>query len=523
MLPGLDLAIVVAYLVVTVVVGVVFTRFVRGRDDFMVAGRSLGTWLALASLTGSELALITIMYSAQKGFSGGFASFHIAVIAGLMALFVGVTGFVIVPLRRAGVVTVPEFYEKRFGRRTRILGGILLTCGGVLNFGLFLKVGADFVVGVTGLDPRGSALVAVMLSLLAIVLLYTMLGGMVSVVLNDYVQFVVVALGLLLLVALGWRHFGWEGLVDTVQRLRDRPGFDPTVKGSGFGPEYMGWQAILGLVSCAIWPTAVARALAARDTGVVRRQFMLASVTFLIRFLLPYFVGICAFVWLAQKNATFWCMDLAVAGGTVLPGKPTGFALPGHGQEDSLLAFPRYIRATVPSGLLGLVVAAMLAAFMSNLSSYLMTWAASITRDVVAPFRKGGLTQGAEIGLTRVFVFLIGAWLVVYGLFVDVGTDVWDYLGITGAIYFTGAIPVLVLGIYWRRASSAGAVGALLCGFSALLGLRPVQNWLGRGTLAHPYWPEAWVGLFTLGLAVAVMVALSIWMPDGERAEGGER
>ena len=512
MLPALDLAIVFAYLVVTIVVGVYFTRHVKGASHFMVAGRSLGTWLAIATLTGSELALITIMYSAQKGFTGGFAAFHIAVVAGVMALFVGISGFVIVPLRRAGVVTVPEFYEKRFGRRTRILGGILLTCGGVLNFGLFLKVGADFVVGVTGLDPKGNALVLVMLCLMAVVLLYTMLGGMVSVVLTDYVQFVIVALGLLALVWLGWTRFGWDGLVKVVTATRAEPGFDPTVAGSGFGPAYMSWQAVLGLVSCAIWPTSVARALSAKDTGVVRRQFLLASITFLIRFLLPYFIGICAFVWIVQQGATF----TSAPGETLAPGasmaKPTGFTLPGEPARDSLLAFPIYVKNTVPSGLLGLVIAAMLAAFMSNLSSYLITWASSITRDIVAPFVRAGISQKAEIGLTRLFVLLVGAWLVAFGLFFDPGTDVWDYLGITGAIYFTGAIPVLVFGIHWKRASSAGAVGALLCGFSALLGLKPIQDRIGV------HWSEAYVGLGTLGLALVTMIVLSLAVPDRKAA-----
>ena len=508
MLPALDLAIVIAYLVITVAVGVWFGRNVKGASHFMVAGRSLGTWLALATLTGSELALITIMYSAQKGFTGGFAAFHIAVVAGIVALCVGMTVFVVGPLRRIGVVTVPEYYEKRFDKRTRVIGGILLTCGGVLNFGLFLKVGADFVVGVTGLDPKGNALVLVMLGLMAIVLFYTMLGGMVSVVLTDYVQFVIVAIGLLALVWLGWSRFGWDELVRVVKETRAEPGFNPMVEGSGFGPAYVSWQAVLGLVSCAIWPTSVARALAARDVKVVRAQFLMASITFTIRFLLPYFIGICAFVWLVKQGATFsHAPNEAKAIGATLA-KPNGFTLPGQEPLGSLLAFPIYVKHTVPSGLLGLVIASMLAAFMSNLSSYLITWASSITRDVVAPFAKGGLSPKSEIGLTRLFVLLVGAWLVAFGLFFDPGTDVWDYLGITGAIYFTGAIPVLVLGIYWKGASAAGAVGALLCGFSALLGLKPIQGWIGLDV------PEAWVGLGTLTLAVTVMIVLSLLVPD---------
>ena len=69
-------------------------------------------------------------------------------------------------LREHKVLTIPEFYEKRFGRRTRILGGIMLAFGGLLNMGLFLKVGAMFIVGITGMDPDGNSLKMVMVSLL---------------------------------------------------------------------------------------------------------------------------------------------------------------------------------------------------------------------------------------------------------------------------------------------------------------------------------------------------------------------
>ena len=58
--------------------------------------------------------MVTIMFSAQKGFTGGFAAFHISVVAAAVILVVALTGFIVVPLRRMKVMTIPEFYEKRF-------------------------------------------------------------------------------------------------------------------------------------------------------------------------------------------------------------------------------------------------------------------------------------------------------------------------------------------------------------------------------------------------------------------------
>ena len=216
------------------------------------------------------------MYSAQKGFVGGFAAFHIALAAGIVTFLVGATGFFVFRLREMGVMTIPEFYERRFDRKTRILGGLMMALGGILNMGLFLKVGAMFIVGITGMSQASWALPAVMVFLITLVIIYTCLGGMVSVVISDYVQFVVLSFGLLLATYLALTELGWSNIFDTVRQQMGRTGFDPTVNEGGFGWEYIVWMGFLGLVSCGIWPTAVARALAMDSPKAVKRQFMFA-------------------------------------------------------------------------------------------------------------------------------------------------------------------------------------------------------------------------------------------------------
>ena len=83
----------------------------------------------------------------------------------------------------------------RFGKKVRIIGALLLVVGGILNMGLFLKVGAIFIQSIFGLDPQGSTLIIIMLALLVLVLIYTMSGGMISVIVTDYIQYVVLSIG----------------------------------------------------------------------------------------------------------------------------------------------------------------------------------------------------------------------------------------------------------------------------------------------------------------------------------------
>jgi len=520
-LSGLDLGIIVCYLAASVVIGLLANRVTTGLRGYLVAGQSLGTALSVATMTGSELGLITVMYQAQKGFTGGFAALHIGVIAGLVAVLVGLTGLIVVPLRRAGVMTIPEFYERRFSRKTRVLGGTLLAVGGLLNMGLFLRIGSQFLVAVTGLDPSGGLLPMIMTGLLALVLIYTVLGGMVSVVLTDYIQFVVLSVGLLLTTYLLLQQFGLDALFATVETHLGTAGLDPTRGEAGFGPGYISWMAVLGLVSVAIWPTAVSRALSARDTGVVKRQYLLSSIGFLVRFMLPCLLGICALTWLTQaSDATL----LTQVDGGFLPATPsdpiTHFQIGEAGRvQENIEAFPTMLPEVLPTGLLGVVCAAMLAALMSTHDSYLLCWASVLAHDVVGPLRaaKGRpLSETGQLLLTRVLVVAVGLWVLVWGVFYSPSQDVWDYIGITGAVYFTGAIAVLVGGLYWSRASETGAIAALLAGLGAVLGLGPVQRMLG---FEQPI--ASWaVGLCTLAVAAAAMVVGSLLVPDPPSAEG---
>jgi len=213
---ALDWIIVILYPLISVGIGIYVRKFIKNMRDFVTAGRNLGLWLGIATMTGTELGLITVMYSAQKGFTGGFAAFHIAVAAMIATFMVGLTGFIVYRLREMKVLTIPEFYEKRFDRKTRILGGIMMVLGGILNMGLFLKVGSMFIVGITGLSATSWALPAVMIFLITLVLIYTVLGGMISVVIADYVQFVVLSVSLLTITFIAISRLGWHNIFDTV-------------------------------------------------------------------------------------------------------------------------------------------------------------------------------------------------------------------------------------------------------------------------------------------------------------------
>jgi len=500
----LDWCIVVGYLIAVVSIGVYIRKYIASATDFMVAGRGLKTFLAIATMIGTELGLVTVMYSSQKGFTGGFAAFHIAFAAAIVTLFVGLSGFIVVPLRRMKVMTIPEFYERRFGRDVRILGGIILALSGILNMGMFLKAGSLFVTGVTGMASE-THLKIVMTVLLCMVLLYTTLGGMVSVAILDYIQFVVLSFSLIFASIMSIRYLGWSNIIDTVTREMGPSGFNPFDE-AGFGWSYVLWMFFMGLVSCAVWQTAVIRACSAKSTGIVRRIYTLSSVGFLIRFLIPYFFGICALVFIANNPAL----------------KETFLSPEGRANSDlSLTAMPFYLSQILPAGFIGIICAGMLAAFMSTHDSYLLCWSSVLTQDVVAPWFKRDLSSKTRLLLTRIFIVAIGLFILVWGLWYPLKQDLWDYMAISGAIYSIGGFALLAFGLYWKRASRVGAYLALLCGFLAILGLSAMQQLCAPVLNPIKAWfkiegdiSSAVIGLFVLCLAIVLMIVGSLLFPD---------
>lgn len=501
---AIDWVIVILYPLISLAIGLYVARFIKNMRDFVVAGRGLGVCLGIATMTGTELGLITVMYSAQKGFTGGFAAFHIALAAGIVTFLVGLTGFLVYRLREMQVLTIPEFYEKRFDRKTRILGGIMMALGGILNMGLFLLVGSKFIVGITGLAAESWALPIVMIFLIGLVLAYTCLGGMISVVIADYIQFVVLSFGLLLTCFMAVSKLGWTDIVSGVSEHMGPRGFDPTVAESGFGWEYIIWMGFVGLVSCGIWPTAVARALAMDSPAAVKRQYMFGSISFLIRFLIPYFWGICAFVFIMQSDSL---QEIFFPAGYPPPEK-----LPeGVKAMDNLYAMPLFLGRVLPAGIIGIITAGMVAAFMSTHDSYLLCWSSVLTQDVIAPIcesRGIELKARTRVMISRGLIVLIGLYVLYWGLIYTGSDDIWDYMAVTGAIYFTGAFALLLGGLYWKAASRDGAFLALLFGMIALLGLSPVQGWLGIDV------PAARIGLISIGATLAAMVVGSLCFPD---------
>src|SRR6185369_8276947 len=179
---AIDWAIVIGYLILCVGVGLVGKKYIGNVAHYLVAGRELGMYAGIATLAATEIGTITFMYNGELGYKYGFAAFAAALISGVVMIIVGRTGFVIRRFRELKLMTVPEYFEVKYSRGLRIVTGTLVALGGILNMGVFLRIEGEFLTVVSGIDAR--YLVGVMTAILLLELLYTVLGGMVSVVIT---------------------------------------------------------------------------------------------------------------------------------------------------------------------------------------------------------------------------------------------------------------------------------------------------------------------------------------------------
>lgn len=484
----IDGSIVGVYILVTMAAGIAVRKYVGKVEDFLIAGREMNLYLGIASLAATEFGMVTCMYTAQSGYINGFAGATPGILAALAMFFVGWTGFCVKPLRDAGVMTIPELFEKRFGSGIRWLSGVVIVLGGLLNMGVFLRTGGDFLVAVSGLDAK--YLEITMTALLVAVAVYTVLGGMLSVLVTDFLQFIVMSVGLLAvtILILTSADIGWGGLTETVRENYGAGGFNPFLNAK-LGWVYVLDNALLSVAMVLTWQTTIQRLLAAKDTRTGQQVYTRTSFFFLCRWLIPVIWGIAALAVLSPEEVG----------------------------DNNLLAMPKLLGQIVPLGLMGILVAAMLAADMSTDSAYMLTWSSVIYNDILAPFHKRRWSEKRGLLVSRAIVAAIGVFLLIYGLWWELEGSLWDYLRVTGNIYLSSMSVLLIACCYWKRANNWGAAGALITGALVPLAFLTMEKIPATQYFAQVVIGPSWSNIITYVIAATAMVVGSLMKPSGYR------
>ena len=463
--------------------------------DYFLAGRNAG-WFAIGgSLFASNIGSEHIVGLAGQGASTGMAMAHWE----LHAWVVVTLAWVFVPFYyRAGVHTVPEFLERRFNARAR---GILSVVSLVAY--VFTKVSVTVYAGALVFktllpDTFGSPENAFWIGAFATVFLtgiYTVFGGMRAVLYTDTAQAVVFLVGSFFITYFGLRELGgWSELKnicgkEAAQFALWRPLSDPDFP----------WLGILmasPIVGIWYWCTdqyIVQRTLSAKDLRNARRGALwgaLLKVTPVLIFLVPGLIG-----YALHQKGVISIPTKVVNGASVINGDQV---------------FPTMVANLLPSGLRGLVVAGLLAALMSSLSSLFNSSASLFTVDIYEKLRPGRSEKHLVfVGriATTVVVGLGILWIPVMRRVS--GGGLYQYLQSVQSYLAPPITAVFLLGLFWPRINSCGAVWGLGVGFILGLAKLTVQALFGSGKLESPAFLAA-IGDFNFLYFTGVLFAVSI-------------
>ena len=480
----IDWIIVVAYLAFSVAIGMIGRRYVGSVSHYLVAGRELGVYVGIATLAATEIGTITFMYNAELGYRYGFAAFVAALISGLVMIIIGRTGFIISRFRTLRLMTVPEFFELKYSRGLRLFTGTLVALGGILNMGVFLRIEGEFLTVVSGINAK--YLVMVMTIILLLELLYTVVGGMVSIVITDFVQYVLLSTATILISLYAVFHAGWHNIVSKVATTMGNAGFNP-IASPKFGLTFIVWQILLWFSIHTCWQTTAMRMFSTKDPETSKKVMTWTGFIFLGRGMLPMLWGIAALTMLGTG---------VTRGGVPLP------VLHGHVLEP-IDAMPAMLGSILGPGIKGIVVAGMLAATMSVNSSYLLGWSSVISQDIIMPARqvlgKAPLTSRRQILVNRVANLFVGLFLMFWGLYYTPPGAVYLYLNVTGTIFLAGAFVSVIGGLYWKRANVTGGYMAMLMGAVGVI-----------VPFFFLHWSENLTGFTAFTLAAAGLIAGSL-------------
>jgi len=208
----IDGSIIIIYLSLILFTAFWLKKYISNVDQFLVANRSVDVYLGIASLAATEFGIATCMANAELGYKYGLKGIIPGIALGVSMLIVGLTGFCIKPLRNMAVITIPQLLEKKFGKKIRWASGLVIVIGGLLNMGLFLRQAGVFLSITIGINA--GYLELLMTAVIIFVGFYTVIGGMVSVIITDYIQFVLMCFGFVTMTGILIYQFGWFEILD---------------------------------------------------------------------------------------------------------------------------------------------------------------------------------------------------------------------------------------------------------------------------------------------------------------------
>lgn len=411
----LDTAVLILYFGVLIVVGIIGVNKAKSEKDFLLAGSRLGYFTHVGCLAAVIIGGAATLGSTTLGYEFGVSGFWFVTMMGVGIASLGL--FLVKKITGYKVFTISQLLGKRYGEGTQLISAIV-TAIYTLMIVVTQVIGMGSVIHVL----LGWSVLTSMLIGGGIVLFYTILGGMWSITLTDIIQFVVMTVGVFFIM-FPYSVNSAGGLANVFASV---PEAHLTFTNIGWDKifQYFLLYAFGLMVSQDIWQ----RVFTAKNQKVMKSSAISAGIYSFFYGLVLSIVGMCALI--------------------VLPNL-----------SDTQSAFTSLALEILPAGMLGLVLAAVCSALMSNASGALFASATLITNDIIKVYFKKDMKDKEVIQTSRFVTLGLGILAIIFSVWIQnilVALDM-AYAILSGAIF----VP-LIVGLFWKRATSKAAFSAII-------------------------------------------------------------
>ena len=477
-LGAVDATVLVLYLIGLVAIGVRLRRRSHDTEGYFLAGRRIPWWAAGVSIFATQLSAITFVATPAVAYATDWL-----VLPGKLMIFAMAPIVVLLYLpffRRLDVTTAYEYLERRFSLSVRLFGSASFVAFQLMRMAIVVLLPALALARVTGIDVY--VCIAIMGALATI---YTVLGGMEAVVWTDVLQTVVLVGGMLAAMTVVVSELGGVAEVVTAAAADDKLRI---WSGSLSTTELASWSILLGTLALQFGPYTT-------DQSVVQRYLTTASER-----------GAARSIWLNGALAIpIGVLFMALGTCLYVFFKQRPEALPLAMQNDEV--FPLFVATQLPSGLTGLVIAAIFAASMSSLDSSMHSIATAVTVDWYERLSQNATESGA-LRLAKALTVALGVVAVVTASLLaafDI-QSLWFFFQKCLGLLSSGVVGVFALGVFTKRASSRGVLAGA---FASIL----TTAWLTWFSDLQ-FYLYAVVGIPT---CVVVGYLASLGLPDRDR------
>lgn len=451
--------IVVIYLLAMLFIGWYSSTKITSNTDFMVAGRRLGPFLMAGTLAATEIGGGSSLGVVENGMSGyGISSAWYIITMGFA--FVILT-FLAPKFRAATVKTVPEYFRRRYGKSAGLITAIIMLLPLVgLTAGQFIA-SSVILSTMLGIGYKTAVIIVAV-----VVTIYSVMGGLWSVTLTDFVQVFLIIIGMIIAVPFAVNLAGgWDAVVANVPAET----FDMF---SGYTPMGILSLTVMYVATFTVGQEAVSRYYAARDGKAARQGSVLAAVLNFVYAFVPAVLGVIVLALISMGK--FSAADFESVGAR--------YALPVLAME------------AMPAVICGLLFAGIISATMSSSDSDLLGAGSIFANDIYRAVLKPDATSKEVMNVTKIVMGIVGVASMFIALFNTSG--IVTLLMFCFTLRAAGAFFPYVLGHYWKGASLAGTIASLISGSIVVVYLEKISGGVLFGVkLSQPIIPGLVVGL----------------------------